>query len=236
MLSNLLYSLLNVSFAELANYLEKAYHQSVFWEGVAYNVDAIDTVLNPLLQKVIEKAYPKEKKSRHSIIYNKLTFPKVLSYVNRMHLEKLQLFKEIVGKGFGKVKNKISKFVGSYYWVNFEWGKSVEYTEKDLMSEFKDLSHEEIDVQLAETKTRFEKALEEKRFFVDEIAEKDPIIKDYILIFDEYAVLHDLRKEGQVKSACYLRKLYHELARRLKVKPELLYYYWPMELVELVIQ
>lgn len=83
---------------KLAALIEELYKKAIYWHGIAYNVDAIDATLLPLMQKIIEECYPNERKSVQAEIYNKLTFPEKLSYVNRMALEKLELFAQAAEK------------------------------------------------------------------------------------------------------------------------------------------
>jgi len=131
-----------------------------------------------------------------------------------------------------KGKANIDRFIENYYWVNFQWGESKEYTKKELLSEKQDL--DVMKKELAKAKKKIETSLKEKKEIVKEISKKEPIIKKYIEIFDRYAVLHDYRKEGQVKSVYYIRKIYKEFSKRMKIDLKLLYYLWPMEIVEAV--
>ncbi len=218
---------------ELANLLKELYQVAIEWHGTAYNVDAIDTVLTPLIEETIKKTYPEEKKSKLSAIYNKLTIPKEMSYVNRMELDKLMLLKEIKEKGIEECKEKINKLIENYYWVNFGWGEAPEYTKEDLL---KELEKADINAMIEQIQKRFDNSMNEKDALVDEIAKVDPLIKDYINIFDDYAVFHDWRKEGQVKAVHYIREMYKIFAERFDIDIELLYCMFPVELAEQVLK
>jgi len=224
----------SLSDPELAALLETVYKQAVYWHGIAYNVDAIDTILVPKIQAIIEECFPKERKSKQAEIYNKITFPDVLSYVNRMSLEKLELFIALDKKPI-EAKHRVPELVNKYYWVNFKWGESSgEYTERNFWEELQKAKPAEVAKELVETKVRFEKAWKEKRALLKELAEKNPLMETFAKIFEEYSVLHDLRKEGQMKSAHNIRLIYTELAKRHKTAKDLLYYYWPLELVQTI--
>jgi len=223
--------LTNLDLNKLNNLLEEIYLKAIKWHGIAYNVDAIDATLNPLVEELIAKCYAGERKTKLSEIYNKLTFPEVLSYANRMNYDKLKLMSEIKTKGLAQVKTKIKKFIEDYYWINFQWGESKEYDQAELISELGKTSESAINDEITRIEQNFKQSLAEKKKVIKEIAVKEPIIKDYIGIFDAYTLLHDYRKEGQVKAVYYIRNIYKEIALRLKVDYQLLYYYWPNELI-----
>lgn len=227
-------NLSKLSEAELAGLVEEVYKKAVYWHGIAYNVDAIDTVLVPKIQAIIEECFPNERKSRQAEIYNKITFPDVLSYVNRMSLEKLELFDQLE-KNPKETKHKVQKLVDRFYWVNFKWGElGKEYTKAMFFEEMRELDLEKVPEEIAEMKQRFEHAWKEKKKLLKEIVEKKPLMGKFAKIFEEYSILHDLRKEGQVKSAHFLRELYNQLAEKLKVEKKLFVYYFPLEAVKAV--
>jgi len=223
-----------LSITKLAKLLEEIYTKSIKWHGIAYNVDAIDATLNPLVENIIKKANPKEKKSTLSAIYNKLTFPKVISYMNRLELEKLELYNYIKKNGIKKSENKINKLIEKYYWTKFGWKEFDEYSKKDFMNEYKNFKLKNTKEKIKKEKQKIKEILKEKESILKKTSKKFKIIKEYINIFDEYASLHDLRKEGQMKSVHSITKIYLEIAKRLKVKESLLFHYWPMELVNVV--
>ncbi|MBU1854510.1 MAG: hypothetical protein KKF89_02220, partial [Nanoarchaeota archaeon] len=179
---------------------------------------------------LIKKSYPEERKSKLSNAYNKLTFPPVLSYINRMLLDKLKLIIEVKKHGKEKCEKKIDKFINDYYWINFKWGESEEYTKEQFLEEAKKIRNTKENYN-NETK-RFKEEIKAKKSYLKEIEGKFPIIKNYIKIFDEYTVLHDLRKEGQVKVVYCIREIYKIIAKRNNVDCNKLYFLWPAELVE----
>lgn len=217
----------------LTGLIEEVYRQAIYWHGMAYNVDAIDEVFVPKIQRVIEDCFPNERKSRQAEIFNKITFPQVLSYVNRIGLEKLELFNGLNSNPI-EAKKMVPEFVNRYYWVNFKWGESEEYALRDFWAELQKADLKMVSEGLLETKKRFEIAWKEKNALLKSIAEKRPIMLEYAGIFEAYSVLHDLRKEGQLKTVHFLTAIYNELALRLKIKSGLLSYYWPLELIQAV--
>ncbi len=217
--------------AAIAAAIRELYVRSIEWHGTAYNVDAIDTVLNPLIQGLIDELYPGKKRSERSAIYNALTFPEVLSYANRMQLDKLKLLLRALDRGVDACADEIAAFVEEYYWVDFQWGESKEYTKEDFLTELGKTTPERAKEELSRTERRIEESRERKRQARDAIAARKPIIRRYIRIFDEYAVLHDWRKEGQVKASCYLRALFREVAKRQGIEEEILWFAWPEEVV-----
>jgi phosphohistidine swiveling domain-containing protein len=67
-----------------------------------------------------------------------------------------------------------------------------------------------------------------------ELAKKysfDPDIVHLCKLFEEYAVLHDLRKETQMRAVYYIYRINDEIGRRKKVKAELLDYCYPEEIL-----
>lgn len=218
---------------QLSALLEKLYPQAIYWEGIAYNVDAIDATLNPIIEKIISDNFKKEQKTVLSKYYNALTFPKTLSYMNRMHLEKLKLFQTAKKEGLKKSENKINPFIEKYYWINFGWGGGEEYNRYEFEQELNNLNIKKIYDSLLKAKNNFKNPLREKNKVIKKLAKREPIIISYITIFDEYAILHDLRKEGQMKFAYYVKNIYTELAERLNVPDNLIYYFWPNELIKI---
>ena len=221
-----------LSAMQLADLLDDVYNKVIRWHGIAYNVDSIDVVLMPIIQKMIEDSYPGQKKSRLSEIYSKITFPETLSYINRIQLEKLALFRHMQEHGVDASKGEAVEFIEKYYWVNFKFGESKEYTLEDIMGEFKDYKDKDIAKELTHTEEMLKRSMLEKAEILGEIS-KHWSVKGYMVIFEDYAIFHDLRKEGQVKSVYFLRKIYNELASRLGVDKEQLYYLWPNEMIEI---
>lgn len=218
----------------LAALLEKLYKNAIYWEGIAYNVDAIDATLNPLIEKMIALAFPDERKSTLSRYYNILTFPKTLSYTNRMHLEKIKLFQDIERLGLKNSTRKITNFIEKYYWINFGWGGGEEYSRAELEAELKNFNLKEAGNNIIKMKNDFVASLRKKTKALGEIAKSQPMLLSYVNIFDQYAVLHDLRKEGQMKFAYYIKNIYDELGKSLLIPNSLIYYFWPHELVTLI--
>lgn len=218
---------------ELADLLLELYEKTITWHGIAYNVDAIDATLNPLFEKLIAKVYPNGKKSKISALQNQLAFPEILSYANRLYLEKLRLFQKISKKGLRKSPKEINNFLNKHYWIDFSWEDSKEYTAEKLIAEYKKIDLQASREEIKEIRKNFRAALRKKAEILAEIAAKKPLIKKYLTIFDAYAILHDWRKEGQVKAVWLTRKIYQELSRRLKIDQEILFYFWPLEMVKI---
>jgi hypothetical protein len=54
-----------------------------------------------------------------------------------MNLERLMLLIRIKEQKTGKkqIENEIARLIGRYYWINFQFGVSLEYTKKDLLAD-----------------------------------------------------------------------------------------------------
>jgi phosphohistidine swiveling domain-containing protein len=99
-----------------------------------------------------------------------------------------------------------------------------------LFSEAEKITLSRIDEELIKTRERVSDSLKEKALLVGKIKVSHPQLIDYLVVFEQYAVFHDLRKEGQVRAVSFIRKIFNEAAVRLRLSEKLLYYYWPFEL------
>ncbi|MBU1118495.1 hypothetical protein KKH43_01280 [Patescibacteria group bacterium] len=186
-------------------------------------------MLNPLFDPLIDTTYPNAKESKKAKIKNTLTYPNVLSYVNRFYLEKLKLFDFITKNGIKKSEKRIDTFIKKYFWINFSWEQARVYTKKNLLSDYKKSNKKSIIPEIQKIKASISNSLRQKKQIVHIIGQRNPIVTTYLEIFDAYAVFHDLRKEGQVKAVALLRKLYKELSKKIGTDASILYYFWPQE-------
>ena len=217
---------------EITTLIKSLFEKGTEWHGGVYNVDAVDVVLNPLIENVIRQKYPSLKKSEISEIYNKITFPTELTYMTRQRIEQLEIFKAMHEKK--DCKTKIRKFINEFYWKDYALAKSSKYTEESLKTDFKSTTKESVHQELSAMNARIAANLEEKKRLMKEITKSFPAMKNYSEIFERYAQLHDFRKEGQVKYFQNMTRLYDEVAKRKKIDQKLLYCLWPNELLNAI--
>lgn len=128
-------------------------------------------------------------------------------------------------KKFIEINKLINRLLKQYYWTTFTWDISEAKTRKDVIKDVTQIlsekgSVEELTFLFNKIINHTKNVTELKQKIVKEL-ELSVTFKTYLEIFEEYAIYHDLRKEGQVKGTYYSYKILKEYCRRLNFDFEL---------------
>lgn len=239
----------------LADAYNALYYRFAKFHGISFDTDAIDTVLNSLidfeLRKTLKEKFGFFKESVFSDYYNLLTTPNELSYVKREEIEMLEIIQQLqkskikllslesekfarLGSNIGK---KRTSFLEKFYWTSFGWILQEEKSNTELLQELKRVSKEKPDIEASLKELRnYSRTVETRKKTALSEINASVRLKELLQIFEEYAILHDFRKEGQMKSKHELQTLIREVSRRKKIKPELLEMCWPREIIDLLLE
>jgi phosphohistidine swiveling domain-containing protein len=225
------------------------------FHALVMDIDAIDICLEEAMKKKFEEVLSKKgnfSKKEFSFKYSLLTNPTELSYINVEEIEVYKLAKELSSvkhifdedipaiirsiKSKNKyVENKVNKLVNNFWWTTLGWVEKKEKSFEDYIIQIKDIfdSKKDIDKELnrlsgfiKQTKLDQEKLSNELDF--------DDEIRYYLRLFEKYVVLHDYRKENQVKGTSIMNKFLFELSRRDGLKYDDLSWAWPSEIEEYI--
>lgn len=194
------------------------------------DVDAIDIVFEPFLQKQLEN-------DTQSIIsgeklnelYKKLSVPLHTTYVTAQHRDVLLAAKinSDIAKSALALKNK-------YWWTELGWENVIPHSQQYFIRQIKKASKiKNIQNRLREIGTQNSKVKNSRARLIKKY--KISIGFKYLLnVLDRYAYLHDLRKEMQVKNVYAFNLLLKETAKRTGYKQEDLEWTWYEEAQKLL--
>jgi phosphoenolpyruvate synthase/pyruvate phosphate dikinase len=161
--------------------------------------------------------------------YGILTTPDELTFVNREELAINSLAsKKLSGKILEKEAEKIEN---NFWWVPLSWDRINARTKEDILKKLKEIKNPgrniaAIKKRVADSKAA-KKELEKKYDF-------DSEMKHLMSVFEDYAFLHDIRKEGQMKCVYYIYRMDDEIGKRKNINPLLLDYAYPEEIEALL--
>jgi phosphohistidine swiveling domain-containing protein len=234
------------SYSKMYELLKKSY-------GLSLDIDVIDIVLEQKIKNLLRECFIKKGKDNQKFFsekYSVLTSPKEQSYVQKEEFEKLKISQEIKESSFWKrlslsnasfeklpsiYQNKILQLEERYWWVELGWLGGERKDAKRIWEEIKKiiLSEEKLSLRIKEYPLKLSSIEKEKTILAKEF-NFDQELKQALIIFERYALLHDYRKEMQVKSNYAFYELLREIARRYNWKYEDLLWCWPSEIQELV--
>ena len=179
------------------------------------DIDAFDIFAEELVIKKLEEELPKLNNSKIIEIYRQLFRPLYQSYITEREKEIMKLVSK------KKVSlNDIEKIYRKFWWTNLGWENVIPY-DKNYFIEI---------IEKYKKKKGFEKKLREINNQLQTIKkEREGIIKEYHLnqnirhwlnVSDKYNLLHDKRKEMQVKNLYAYYLLLKETSRRLNLKAD----------------
>jgi len=208
--------------------------------GLAMDIDAIDFHLEGVIKEKFQKIIPKEKelgKRQFSEKYSLLTSPTEFSYINIEEIAILKLAKEIKEKNIAEpfsdpsIKEKINKLTENFWWTSLGWTQMKENNPETYMLKIKDALEKNIEEELTKINTSIPKIKEEKEQLSKEFNFDDEI-KFYLKVFEKYVLLHDFRKENQMRGTSILNKFISEIAKIDDIRHEDLIWAWPDEIKE----
>jgi phosphohistidine swiveling domain-containing protein len=213
--------------------------------ALSFDIDAIDIVLEERMKKECEKLWQgKEFNEKYSL----LTTPLSTSNVNEEQTLIYQaviavkeegaqeILKEIIKGGpasgiearapkLNKILNELCK---GFWWASMSWSTHIEKTRQDFAKEIeKTLAMEEPEEQLQRIKELNEKIAQEKAQLVGQLS---TLAKNYLEIFEQYAIIHEKRKIIQMKGTFIINNFLLEAGRRYGYNFEHLRWFWPEEI------
>lgn len=199
----------NSELAKLYNKLDKENGEASALANI--DLDIFDVVFEDFYEEQIKKLVDKKITNKDfSDIIKELSIPALQSFVAKEEIEiiKASLKKDIKERDIQKIHNR-------YWWVIMGWENPVPRTLKDyfkIVKRYKKKNYEkrlkELENQEKETKSKRKKIIEKYKIKSN--------IKHWLNVLDEYTLLHDLRKEYQIRWMHASRLLMIESAKRIK--------------------
>jgi len=225
--------------------------------GLVWDVEAIEICLEHLIKKQLEELMKQPyKKSEFNANYSLITTPPVLSCINQEQIEIYEIALEISsGKklselfnydsdiilkrldSYPNIKSALKKLEKKYWWTSLGWTSREEKTMESFIADIKNILKENPDIagELHRLKTFVEKTKKEKEKEKIKNIISDKKMSFYLDIFEHYAVMHDWRKEMQMKSTAVFNKFLFEISRRYHHKYNDIVWCWPEEIKKCVI-
>ena len=157
--------------------------------------------------------------------YSVLTTPDELSFVNQEEIMMYELAEE-------DSKEAAKKIVSKFWWVPLGWARTNARTVKDVIERLSNVKRP--GEKIIGIKTRLKLAREKKKALAD-IYTFDDEMNHLMHLFEEYVVLHDYRKEGQMRTLYFLFKINDETGKRNSIDGKLLDYASPAEVKDLIL-
>ena len=197
-------NLSDVEFIRLyEDYLNKIIDTHAF---LGVTVDAIDIYPFEYFKNLVYK-FLDGKVDDVDGIFQKLNRPTFLSYIKQAERDLLE--------------KDIDYVVDKWWWISLGWENMKPMTKDEFIQQKKDMDKN--DFSFADENKTLKEEIIKKYGFNDEI-------KFFIRLFEDYSVLHDKRKEMQVKTVYGLHLFLNDAERRLGVNG--LQYYFADEVIE----
>ena len=219
---------------ELLKNYENFLYQSHKNYALVFDIDGIDVVLEEKMRKKLKEIMKNFSSSEFNLKYTILTTPIDVPYINK---EELMLYEAALeAKKSGRInKDELKKIVDKYWWTSLGWDSRQENDEKKYAEKIRSLLKENInfDKEIEKIMKRKTGMTKQKKDLKEEIS-FDKEMDYYLEVFEIYAVLHDYRKEMQMKSISCFDKFLDEIARRVKRTYEELMWLYPEEIILLL--
>ena len=189
------------------------------------DIDALDQLAINLLKKKIKDELSDINEEEFLKIFNALSMLAHNSYLSDEESEILRL----VVKG----NKDASKVLNKYWWTSLGWECMKRKHEEDFLKAIEEWKLKDAKKKLEKNEARVEKIKKERK----EIIKKYNLSKEtenLIELLDDYAHLHDLRKEMQMKTTYSFYLLLKEVAKRTGCKLEELEWMWGEEIFDLL--
>ncbi len=198
------------------------------FDALSMEIDALDLVLEEELNKVISNLFSAKREQNEA--YAVITTPSELSAPKKEELlfYKLALILQKTKKYDDKL---ITKILSDFWWTEMNWragdGKTLQSIKKgtdDILKEAKDIA-----MHIKKLENYPDEIVELKKKYL-----KYPELLLLNIIFEEYALLHELRKETQMKTTFSLYLLFEEISKRFGIPVRHLESYSPDEIIALL--
>ncbi len=223
------------------------------FHGLTLDIDAIDVVVEKAIKDEIKNIHPNISDRDLSTKYNSIVTPIGLSYVTDEQILLYSLACEIKDSGndplfdfetkivLNKLKEKnpniikkMDEIVEKYWWASLGWSTIKCRTHEAIITDLKNILRENKDLneEIERMKNFPKKALQERKKELS--LTKSKKLLELINIFDNYFILHDLRKEIQMRTNFSLNLFLQEIARRTGQKFGEISWCWSNEIETLL--
>jgi len=198
------------------------------FHALSMEIDALDMVLEEELRNTISKIFTAKKEQDEA--YAIVTTPSELSTPKKEELMfyRLALALKETKKYDGEI---VGKIISDFWWTELNWRaqnwKTIESVKKGAANILKESKYIPNHIQQLENYSQEIIGLKKK--YLDK---KETALLNYI--FEEYAVLHELRKETQMKTTFILYLIFKEVSRRFEIPLNEIEIYSPKELCRLL--
>jgi len=191
-------------------------------------IDSIDVCFESYFKKKLQARLPSLSPEKIIGLYKHLTVPDHQSYITLQEQTILQTAKN------SGADEKTTSLYKKFWWTNLGWENLEPYSRKYFAAAVKKYHNNKAAAKkLAAMKSQFA-AIGKKRTMLIKQYRLPADIVYWLKISDEYARLHDLRKEMQVKDIYAQFQFVKEIAKRTKNNPADLEWLWPEEIAGLL--
>ena len=217
----------NISFTEeivtanLKQYSNKALYKSytefssnyLHFANLGMPLDGVDEALEVILPPLLNKLIP----STDHYAQNILLTPTKPTYLQKEELSLLTIARKIKDKLVRKRKDAlIMRHYNEFWWISLGWGYVEIQTIADIKTRIKQLLNftpEQLDQKIKEARN-FPKNIKRKKSEIKRKYHLPEKISSYLELIEKIAVLHDWRKEIQMKAMYASRLLLREFINR----------------------
>ncbi|MFH0969532.1 MAG: PEP-utilizing enzyme [Patescibacteria group bacterium] len=179
-------------------------------------VDFLDEALLVSLRKELARLI--KNKNKFEEAFKIITTPIEPTYITKRDLEIMALAREILKKNINseKLKRSIKKIEDKFWWTSLGWNPGNKFGAKDIKQEIKKyLNDKNLENKYCQLKKFSQKIKKDKQILLRQIKPGRKFL-DLARFFENLAVLHDERKEGQMKLIAAGDEFLREIAKRKK--------------------
>ncbi len=247
-----------LSKSELLEKYIAAYETFKRFMGLNMDIDSIDIYLEQKMQnklKELLKSKTKFNQVEFNLKYSLLTTPTEMSFVNQEQIAIYKLAEKIISDNkmkelfdydiditlqrlkddYPAIIIELKRLVDNYWWTCISWNTLEEKTMKTFIKDIKKIMKENPNVNgEIQRLTKFVDKVKEDKDKLSKELRFDDEMNHYLDVFEHYALFHDWRKEGQMKSVVVMNKFLFEFSRLCDQKYTDLVWCWPWEIKEFV--
>lgn len=175
------------------------------------DVDGFDVVFDEFLQSLVAKQIDKNSKIFWQV-YKELANTKYQSYLLQLEYQAAKLVAAGVNKDLAA-----QQLYSSYWWMNLGWENMVPHTYEYFFKYVQKVKPTQARQLIKNYEAKL-KNIQARRGLLIKKYNLPSNIKHRLNVLDDYAYLHDYRKEMQVKTNYACHRILVETARRLKYK------------------
>ncbi|MBS3158875.1 hypothetical protein J4206_06330 [Candidatus Woesearchaeota archaeon] len=198
------------------------------FNALSMEIDALDLVLEEELKKAISSTFAAKREQNEA--YTIITTPSELSAPKKEELMFYRL--ALTLKETKKYDDKlINSILSDFWWTELNWragdGKTLQTIKKGIDNILKEAK--DIPKHIRKLENYSDEIVGLKKKYL-----KNPELNVLNNIFEEYALLHELRKETQMKATFSLYLIFEEISKRFGISVNDLEVYSPDELILLL--